>query len=400
MSMRVLLLGAGLSSSSAALDLADDRLSPDVEEIAIADISIKRAEKVARKALRLTKRKEIKTMHVDASSDDLVSLIKNYDIVINGLLYTYIPKVMNSCLEAGVNYVDLGSDVETVKMQKNLDEKFRDKGITAIIGMGCSPGMINIMAKKAAEELDYVEKIIMREGWVDLTDYGPVNIPLPVPYSFDTIADEFEDKVEIWTENGIVLMEALSGVEIVDFPEPVGRQKVYYVEHPETYTIGEYLRNKGLKLVDYKLSFPDELVMKYSMLRDMGLLNEEEVFYRGRRMTMRDLIREKALEKIEAIDITPDDFDAIIVSAYGLKDGRSAICRVISLTKSNKKWGVSAQSLAVGVPASIAAQMIGYNRIEKGVHNPEEVIEADEFIKLASRRGIEFRVNLEIKLDS
>lgn len=399
MLMKVFLLGAGLSSSSAALDLADDRLSPDVEEIAVADISIERAEKVARKALRLTRRKKISALHVDASSEDLVNLIKNYDIVINGLLYTYIPKVMSSCLEAGVNYIDLGSDVETVRIQKSLDKNFRDRGITAIVGMGCSPGMINIMAKRAAEELDYVEKIIMREGWIDLTDYGSANIPLPVPYSFDTIADEFEDKVEIWTDKGLILVEALSGAEIVEFPEPIGRQKVYYVEHPETYTIGEYLRGRGLKFVDYKLSFPDELVKKYSMLRDMGLLNEEEIFYKGRKMTIRDLIREKALEKIEAIDVTPDDFDAIIVSAYGLKNGRPALCKVTSVVKSNKKWGVSAQSLAVGVPASIAAQMIGYGKVDKGIYNPEEVIDSDYFIKAASRRGIEFRISLETRLD-
>lgn len=399
MPMRVFLLGAGLSSSSAALDLADDRLSPDVEEIAVADISIERAERVARKALRLTKRKKIRALHADASSDDLVSLIKDYDVVINGLLYTYIPKVMSSCLEAGVNYLDLGSDVETVKMQKSLDGKFRDRGITAVIGMGCSPGMINIMAKRAAEELDRVEKIVMREGWIDLTDYRSANIPLPVPYSFDTIADEFEEKVEIWTDNGLVFVDALSGAEIVEFPEPIGRQKVYYVEHPEIYTIGEYLRDRGLKFVDYKLSFPDEMVMKYSMLRDMGLLNEEEIVYRGRRITIRDLIREKALEKIEGIDITPDDFDAIIVSAYGLKDGRPAVCKVISLVKSNKKWEVSAQSLAVGVPASIAAQIIGSNKIDKGVYNPEEVIDPEDFIRAASKRGIEFRISLETKLD-
>ncbi|MGC9020185.1 MAG: saccharopine dehydrogenase family protein [Candidatus Methanodesulfokora sp.] len=400
MSMKVLLLGAGISSSSAALDLADDRLSPDVKEIAVADISIERAEKVVRKALRLTKRKKVEALCVDASSDDLINLIKNYDVVINGLLYTYIPKVMKSCLEAGVNYLDLGSDVETVRMQKSLDKKFKDRGITAIIGMGCSPGMINIMAKRAAEELDYVEKITMREGWIDLTDYGSAKIPLPVPYSFDTIADEFEDKVEIWTDKGLILVEALSGAEIVEFPEPIGRQKVYYVEHPEIYTIGEYLRGKGLKFVDYKLSFPDELVMKYSMLRDIGLLNEEEIFYKGKKMTIRDLVREKALEKIETIDVTPDDFDAIIVSAYGLKNERPATCRVISVVRSNKKWRVSAQSLAVGVPASIAAQMVGYGKIDKGVYNPEEVIDSDYFIKSASKRGIEFRISLETKLDS
>ncbi len=391
--MRVFALGAGICSSCAALDLADDLVSPDVKVITLADVSEERLDELSRKAKLLTTSKEIRVVKVDASDEDsLVEVLRGHDVVINGAPYYYIMNVMRAALEAGVNYLDLGSDVETVEMQKKYDPEFRRKGLLAIAGMGGSPGIINILAKKAVLELDKVERILLREGWIDLTDYEALGIELPVPYSFDTIVDELSDPVEVWTAEGVIRVEAFSGEEVFRFPDPVGEQYCYYVEHPEVYTLGEYFKSKGVKFVDYKLSFPKELLSKYKLLKYIGLCSEEKVLYKGREVSLRDLVRERVLEHMKKLKSVPNDYDIIIARAEGYRGDYRTAVEVSAQTRSSRTWGVSAQAMMVGVPASVAAQMICEGVEVAGVKNPEEVFEPDPFLKRVVRRGVRVRL--------
>ncbi len=395
--MRVFALGAGICSSCAALDLADDLVSPDVEVITLADIREERVKELSRRTKLLTTSKEIRTVKVDASDENsLIEVLRGHDIVINGAPYYYIMNVMRAALSAGVNYLDLGSDVETVMMQRKYDLEFRRRGLLAIAGMGGSPGIINILAKKAVLELDKVERILLREGWIDFTDYEALGIELPVPYSFDTIVDELSDPVEVWTAEGVIKVKAFSGEERFRFPDPVGEQYCYYVEHPEVYTLGEYFKSKGVKFVDYKLSFPKDLLSKYRLLKYIGLCDEEKVIHNGREVSLRDIVRGRVLEHMKRLKYIPNDFDVIVARAegYKYKDDRRTAVEVSAQTKSSTTWRVSAQAMMVGVPASVAAQMICEDVGVTGVRNPEEVFEPDPFLRRVIKRGVKVRLSV------
>lgn len=400
--MRIAVIGAGLTGRAAALDLSDDLVSPDVEAILIADINGEKAKNVAEEAGNLTTSKEIRHTVLDATSlDNVVSVLKSFgaDIVLNAALYTTIPVVMRAALETGSHYLDLGDDMKTLLEQREMDEDFRRRGLVALLEMGGSPGLINVMAAEAVNELDKVEALLLREGWVDLIDYHSLGIPLPVPYSIDTIFDELEQPVEVWRDGKVELVEPFSGKEVTRFPPPIGEQELYYVEHPEVYSLGETFKGKGLRFVDYKLSFPKEMLLKYKLLCDLGLTSTEPIEVNGSTMIPRKLIEELIVETFNGKKVKPNDYDILMVIAKGWRGGLRAEATVQTLIMWSGRWGVSAQALLVGSPASLAAQWIGLGIINRpGVHYPEEVIDPVPFLKEVGRRGLKFYKSIIMEL--
>jgi len=393
--MRIAIVGAGLMGRAAALDLADDLVSPNVESVLVADIDGDRAGRVAEEAKSLTTYKEVRHAKLDATRlDEVISALREFkaDVVIDAALYTTIPVVMRAALEAKVHYLDLGDDVETLLAQKEMDHQFKSEGLVALLEMGGSPGLINVMAAKAVRELDRIETLLLREGWIDLNDYDSMGVPLPVPYSLDTIFDELEQPVEVWKDGRIELVEPFSGREVMTFPPPVGEQELYYVEHPEVYSLGETFRGKGLRFVDYKLSFPRDLLLKYKLLHDLGLTSTRPVRLGGVSVIPRDIVRELILDSLKGKAFKPNDHDVMRVIARGWRGGVRAEVLVEALISWSERWNVSAQALLVGSPASLAAQWIGLGILSlPGVHYPEEVIDPGPFLDEMKRRGMEFR---------
>ncbi|MEM1520720.1 MAG: saccharopine dehydrogenase NADP-binding domain-containing protein, partial [Candidatus Korarchaeum sp.] len=276
--VRIVVLGAGVVAPAIVYDLADDEVSPHVDEIVVADMNEERAKLTVEGARRFTERKKLEHARVDVRDiDETAKLLRGADVVVNGVIYYYIPQVMEAALKAGVHYVDLGSEVPILRRQLEFDEAYRKAGLLAIPGMGGCPGMINVAARYGVEQFDEVERVLLREGWIDLNDYDSLGIPLPVPYSLDCIFDEFMHPVEVWEKGQISLKEPVrpEDREVMHFPPPVGTQEMYYIEHPEVWTIGETFKGKGLKFVDYKISFPRELYMKYKLLTDLGLTSDK-----------------------------------------------------------------------------------------------------------------------------
>ncbi len=400
--MRIAVIGAGLMGRAAVLDLADDCVSPDVESLLVADVNGDRANRVAEEAKGISTHKDVEYAELDATElDEVVSSLKEFDadVVLNAALYTTIPTVMRAALEVGAHYLDLGDDVETLLAQREMDSLFKSEDLVALLEMGGSPGLINVMAAKAVEELDRVETLLLREGWIDLNDYDAIGVPLPVPYSLDTIFDEMEQPVEVWRDGVIELVEPLSGREVMIFPPPVGEQELYYVEHPEVYSLGETFRRKGLRFVDYKLSFPRDLLLKYKLLHDLGLTSTRPVELGSERVVPRDLVRGLILESLRGKEFEPNDHDVMRVIARGWRGGVRAEVTVEALISWSERWNVSAQALLVGSPASLAAQWIGLGILSlPGVHYPEEVIDPGPFLSEMEGRGMHFREKIILNI--
>ena len=398
--VRVVVLGAGVVAPAIVYDLADDEVSPNVDEILVADLYEERAKTVVEDAKKFTKRKKLEYARVDVRNvDETAKLLEGADVVVNGIIYYFIPQVMQAALKAGVHYTDLGSEVPILKKQLEMSEDFEKAGLLAIPGMGGCPGMINVEARYAVEQLDRVERILLREGWIDFNDYDKLGIPLPVPYSLDCIFDEFMDPVEIWENGEIKLVERVRDYEIMEFPEPVGRQKMYYIEHPEVWTVGEVFKHKGLKFVDYRISFPDDLFLKYKLLTDLGLTKKTPVKVGDVEIVPRDLVRKLVMETLEGKEIPPNDYDVMRVIAEGEKGGKRVKITVDIHTEWHKKWNLSAQAVTVGTPTSITVQWMATGRIKAvGVKHPEEVIEPLPFFEELKKRGMRIFVEEETLL--
>lgn len=148
--MKVLSLGgAGAVCQHATRDLAE---FSDFDEIVIADYSVAAAEKLAGEIGD----RRLKVLKVDAEDyDELVRTFAGFDVVLNGLPWRYDMAVTRACIEAGVN----GLDVSTEEDQWDYDAVAREKGIVFIPGVGATPGITNVMARRGADQLDEVDEI-------------------------------------------------------------------------------------------------------------------------------------------------------------------------------------------------------------------------------------------------
>jgi saccharopine dehydrogenase (NAD+, L-lysine forming) len=149
MSTIVVLGGAGAVGSVAVKTLAAGK---DFDSIIIGDFNTVRAGEVA-SALASDK---VSIRHFDAGNmQSIREVIKGADIVLNcvGPFYSTVKPILTAVLEAGIQYVDICDDVDVTLEILGLDQQAKEAGVAAVIGMGNSPGVTNIIAKLASTML-------------------------------------------------------------------------------------------------------------------------------------------------------------------------------------------------------------------------------------------------------
>jgi Saccharopine dehydrogenase NADP binding domain len=157
--MRILALGgAGEVGVAAATALTADET---VGEVIIADRDLARAGAVAdRLGPKASARQLDATDHAG-----LVAAMRQCDILINtvGPFFRFGVPVLTAAIEAGCNYLDVCDDPEPTLQMLGLNETAQSAGVTAVVGIGASPGMANLLAVIAGEQLDAVETVVT--GW-------------------------------------------------------------------------------------------------------------------------------------------------------------------------------------------------------------------------------------------
>jgi saccharopine dehydrogenase-like NADP-dependent oxidoreductase len=132
-----------------------------VAEVVVADLQLAAAERIAERAG--AKARPAAVNAEDAAG--LRDLLRGADVVLNtvGPFYRFGVPILEAAIDAGCNYLDICDDWEPTLAMLELDPRARDAGVTAIIGVGASPGVSNLLAAKAISRLDTVEEVIT--GW-------------------------------------------------------------------------------------------------------------------------------------------------------------------------------------------------------------------------------------------
>jgi lysine 6-dehydrogenase len=377
----VVLGGTGLTGRCAVRDLAE---SPRVSEVVLAGRSLNKAQEIAEEI----NNKKISIAQFDATEyDTIVKAIKDSNVAINAVQYYYNIDIMKASLEANAHYLDLGGLFHTTLKQMELSEKFKKAGLTAILGIGECPGITNVMARYAVDRLGSVESILVRDTWVDFTEGGP---PFVVTWSLSTLFDEMTMPAMIFENGQYKEVPPLSGKETMTFPEPFGAQDQYHTIHSEAATFPKSFREKGIKNVNWKEGGPGFLDIK--MFVDAGLAGEEPMNVKGMKISPRQFF----LSLLNAQNligppkgVTPDDWEVTRIIATGEQKGEKTSYTIDSIFRSNKEWRATAGEVAVGVPASIAAQMLARGGIEmKGAIPPEVCIDPKPFMSELAKRDI------------
>ncbi len=311
------------------------------------------------------------------------------DVVLNCAIYYVNLDVMQACLRAGCNYLDLGGLFHMTKKQLTLDKKFKDAGLTAILGIGSTPGITNVLAAYGSREFEKIDSIEIKVGWRDFSKrVGPEPT---IPYAISTLVDEFTQPPAIFQNGKMKFVEPVSGKEKVNFPKPIAARTAFYTLHSELATFPQNFVNKGIKNASFRVSFDDEFVSNIIYLAKLGMTKKEPVNYNGMKISPLDFlvhtVAQQPVGKVKKLE----DYECLRVEVKGLttQGSKSKALQIDCLAKSYPKYGFAAGDMDTGTPPSIVAQMIANKEIkEQGVMPPEFHIPEELFFKELEKRGM------------
>ncbi len=371
--IRIVLFGAGGMGTVAARHLV--RLK-EIDDLVIADLVPARARGLAAKFRSLRVRAQPVR---DAEVGTLAKVLEGAELAVNAAHVSLDLPLMDACLDAGAHYMDLSSEPS---QQFPYDARFRKAGLAALLGGGEDPGIGNVFARAAADQLDSVDAIRIRDG----DTAASADTALPIVWSPETFLAEVFSPGLYFEDGKLVRPPAWSGKEIYPFPEPVGPQPVYLVDHEEPETLGKFI-GKGLRHAELKLAIDDETYRILHLLHGLGLLEERPVTAEGREVSPRKLLLSLLPRPADLVGRVTGTA-MIVVEVDGLKDGRRVTHRLytgLRHEEAERRHNATATGYLVGTgAAAFATQFVRGQITQTGVISPE-CLDPAESLRLLGR---------------
>lgn len=376
--MRMLVIGAGLQGSACAYDLLQDA---DLEEVILAD---KRVDSLPPFLNRYRDDRRLRVVHVDARNEsDVRSVMKGVDACMNALPYYFNLDITRLAVDEGVHYSDLGGNTAIVFDQLKLDDAAREKCVSVVPDCGLAPGMVNILAAAGIAGLDEPETVRIRVGGLPQDPQPPLNYH--IVYSLHGVLDYYTTDSWVLRDGEPVEVDALSEVEPVEFPEPVGRLEAFHTAgglSTMPWTYKDRLRNMEYKTLRYP-GHADAI----RFIRELGLLSLEPVEVAGGQVVPRDVFiacAEPRLRKPGSKDLV-----ALRVEAEGKKDGKRLRIVFDLIDYHDDRTGITAMERTTGFSLSIIGQLQATGLVKPGVMTPDLAVPAQAYIDQLRRRSID-----------
>jgi lysine 6-dehydrogenase len=313
-------------------------------------------------------------MELDVTDPDaLRRALGDVDVVVNCTTYHFGVMMLQAAIEAGCHYVDLGGLHNTPK-QLGFDEAARAAGITAVIGCGATPGISNVLARAATEELGGVAEVDI--SFVSYRDLAPS------PGLLNTILDEFRPDVDryYWADGALVPVEPFSGETQVAFPPPVGTVPVFYVPHSENHTLPRSL--EGVRRVAVRGTWRPHDMSLLRTLAASGMTSSEKLRVDGTAVAPLDVLRAALIERH-----APSDDDCCFYVNVRARDFDGRVWERTAIHPSS--WRAEATGRMTGIPAAVGAELLAASAGPPGVHAPDAAFAPAGFLGEIRREGIE-----------
>ncbi len=351
----------------------------DIDQITLADYNEERAREVASSLPQ----RNVQVKQIDVNNEEaLRHLIRGADVVLSAVEYVYNLPVLKACIREKVHYADLGGLFHMSRTLLALHAEASAAGITALLGMGGTPGVTNLLARAAVDKLERVDSIKVQLGCSDTT---PSTAPLVAPYSLRTILDEFTKEPQVFQDGTWHAQKPLSGQEELVFPEPVGKATAIYSLHSECATFPLSFRDKGIRHVSFKIAFPGDFVTKLKFLVDLGFGSTTPIAVRGVSVSPREVLA-RLLEAFPAEHVEPQDCDVLRIVATGDANGQRVAITNQIVVLPYRRWGISAGALDTGMPLAVAGHMLARGEItQRGAFGPEVCVPVIPFFNQLAR---------------
>lgn len=388
---RVLIIGAGGVGSVVAHKCSR---RPEVfENICLASRTLSKCDRIAAALPR-----PIETARLDADvPENTIRLIERFhpDLVLNVALPYQDLAIMEACLATGVHYLDTANyePPDTARFeyrwQWEYDERFRDRGIMALLGSGFDPGVTNVFCAWALkhrferiEEIDIIDCNAGDHGQPFATNFNPeINIrEVTAPGRYYRNGE--------WIET-----PALKTSREYTLPDTLGSLRIYQMYHEELESLARHI--PGLKQARFWMSFSDNYLKHLEVLQNVGMTRIDPVPFEGR-----EIVPLKFLKALlpDPASLGPLTHGATCIGCQvrGVgKDGNPAtifIYNVCEHERCYREVGAQAISYTTGTPAAIGAEMILRGTwFRPGVYNMEQ-FDPDPFMEALSRQGLPWKV--------
>lgn len=342
---------------------------------------------------------KISTAKVDADNvDELIALINDFqpDIVINVALPYQDLTIMDACLATKTDYVDTANyePEDTAKFEYKWQwayrEKFKEAGITALLGSGFDPGVTGVFSAYAQKhyfdtirQIDIVDANAGDHGYPFATNFNPeINIrEVTAPGSY--------------FENGkFIETEPMSIKRVYDLPE-IGPKDIYLLHHEEMESLA--LNIKGIEKIRFWMTFSQSYLTHLKVLENVGMTSIEPIDFEGKQIVPLQFLK-AVLPDPASLGPRTKGKTNIGCIFQGMKDGKERtyyVYNVCDHQECYKEVGSQAISYTTGVPAMIGAAMVMTGKWKKpGVYNIEE-FDPDPFMEALNAFGLPWQESFD-----
>ena len=373
--MKMLVLGAGLQGSACSYDLLH---SPGVTQVTIADLHPDHLP-----AFLPTDDERLRVVAADANDHEVIrQLMVAHDAAMSAFPYYFNGPMAKLAVEADCHFCDLGGNTEIVFEQKQLDEQAREHGVSVVPDCGLAPGMVNILAAEGIRRLDDAELVKIFVGGLPQNPEPPLNYQ--IVYSLEGALDYYTTPSWVLRDGKRIQVDALSEIEPVEFPDPVGTLEAFHTGGGISTLPWEY--EGKVDVMEYKtLRYPGHVAIMRP-IRELGLLGDTPIEVKGQQVVPRDVfiaaVRPQ-LTKPEGHDLV-----ALRVDVSGIKDGQPKTSSWQLLDRYDPAHGISAMMRTTGYSLSIIGQFQAAGAIATGVRTPDQAVPYQAYVDALAGRGV------------
>ena len=290
--MRILLVGAGGVGTAFARIAARRPFA----ELTIGDYDLARAQRAAAASDRFD------AVRIDARDADAVAQLlieRSCDVLMNAADPRFVMPLYSAALRSSVHYLDMAMSLSHpdqdapysktgVKLgddQFDMANEWQNSGKLALVGIGVEPGLSDVFARHAADELfSEIDQIGVRDGAnleVAGYDFAPT-------FSIWTTIEECLNPPVIWeADRGWFTTPPFSEPEVFTFPAGIGPVECVNVEHEEVLLIPRWVKARR---VTFKYGLGEEFIGVLKTLHKLGLDATEPVRASGTEVAPRDVV--------------------------------------------------------------------------------------------------------------
>lgn len=375
MSFDYAVLGAGRQGVAVAFDLM---LRGQARRVRLLDADPDVAARAAQRLRRLLPESACAVEPLGCDAGDVAQVeraIAGCRVAVSAVPFPFNPGLTAAAIRVGACFCDLGGNTSVVRQELALHEAALAAGVSVVPDCGLAPGLANHLAAHGIQSLDEPEHAHIRCGGLPQRPVGPLGYKLV--FSVQGLINEYSGSAEFLRDGRLTRVPALTEVETIDFPPPVGRCEAAVTSGgtstcPQTY-------EGRLTTYDYKtVRYPGHFAIVRALF-ELGCFDERVELSDGTVARPRQLMQALLEQRLSFPDV--GDLVVLRVTVTGRHQGRAARLQYDLLDYQDDRTGFSAMERTTGFPAGLVAHMQARGLVAPGARPLELAVPAGRFFE-------------------